>query len=282
MTNKHNKKRNVGIVYEQLLRFISKQIIEDKQPMARKAIKIIENRFRKDKELYKEFRLVNALANSTVSGTHVAAGILLEAKQAARRIDTKKLMKEKSLLIKDINYELNESEFFHTKIDNYKVYATIQQMINEWKKNDTSNLSDQIKYEKLVAEHLISEKKDMELNNFDDRSDHLVFKVMSEKMNEKYSGTLTTEQKDIIRNYAIYSDDPTSLAVFLESVKKKSLKALKSLRESSDNKTLLSKINVVYENINNLRTDNIDDDHVKKYLTVSQLKKQIMESENER
>ena len=84
MKAKHNKKRNVGLVYEMLLRYITKKIIESDEKSAKKAIKIIERRFDKNTELYKEFRLFNALASTTVSETPVAAGILVEAKQAPK------------------------------------------------------------------------------------------------------------------------------------------------------------------------------------------------------
>ena len=114
---KHNKKRNIGIVYEQLLTFITANIIADNRNKAKKATKIIERRFKKNTELYKEFRLLNALVNSTVSGTHIAAGIIAEAKNAVRKIDSKKLEKEKSLLIKDINYQLESNNFYHQQID---------------------------------------------------------------------------------------------------------------------------------------------------------------------
>lgn len=278
MTKKHNKKRNVGIVYEQLLRYISTKIIENRQDMSKKAVKILEKRFNKETELYKEFRLVNALVNSTVSGTHVAAGILTEAKQAARDIDQNKLMKEKSLLIKDINYELNESTFFHKKINNYKTYATVQTLINEWVKKDRSDLAKQIEYEKLVVEHLI-EDKDTVIKIDENKSDKLVFKVMSKKINEKYGSNLSSEQKDIIRNYAIYDQDPKSLSIFLERLKSKTLKQLDLLRETSDNKVILSKVDLVYENLATLPSDNIDDEAIKKFLTISNLKEQLLRGE---
>jgi hypothetical protein len=280
MTKKHNKKRNVGIVYEQLLRYISTKIIENRQDMSKKAVKILEKRFSKKTELYKEFRLVNALVNSTVSGTHVAAGILTEAKQAARNIDQLKLMKEKSLLIKEINYELNESSFFHKKIDNYKTYATVQMLINEWTKKDRSDLAKQIEYEKLVVEHLIAEKqKTMTID--ENKADKLVFQVMSKKINEKYGHNLSSEQKDIIRNYAIYNRDPQALTIFLENLKLKTLKQLDLLRETSDNTVLLSKVDLVYENLSKLSSESVNDDAIKKYLTISNLKQQLLRSENE-
>ena len=56
MTRGHNKKRNVGIVYELLLRHISDALIRDDKQSAEKALRIIETRFHKSTELYKEFR----------------------------------------------------------------------------------------------------------------------------------------------------------------------------------------------------------------------------------
>jgi hypothetical protein len=59
---------------------------------------------------------------------------LTEAKEAARRIDQKKLMKEKSLLIKDINYQLKENNFFNKKIKITKIMQQFKHLINEWSK----------------------------------------------------------------------------------------------------------------------------------------------------
>ena len=150
---KHNKKRNVGIVYELMLNYITENIINSREDKAKKAVKIIERRFKKGTELYKELRIFNALVNATVSGTHIAASVLTEAKQAVKRFDNKKLMNEKSLLIKDINHTLKESNFYNAKVKNYKNYATIQTLFNEWQKGDSSNLRKVIEYEKNIVEN---------------------------------------------------------------------------------------------------------------------------------
>ena len=141
MGRSHNKKRNVGIIYELLLRNISNSLVEDDKQKAAKTLKIIENRFDNSTELYKEFRLFNALAKSTISDSAVAAAILTEAKNAARRCDTYKLSKEKSYLIRDINHTLGDDNFYHRRIPEYKIYATIQTLLNEWRKEDRSDLS---------------------------------------------------------------------------------------------------------------------------------------------
>lgn len=274
--SKHNKKRNVGLVYEMLLQYITENVMNDNHAKAKKAVAIVEKRYSKGTELYKEFRLFNALANSSVSGTHVAAGILAEAKNAARRLNQKRLEKEKSLLIKDINYQLNESTFFHRKINNFKDLATIQLVINEWTMGDMSDLSKMVQYEKRLVENLIAEKNPLVEIGCDERSDRLVFKVMSEKINEKYSTKLLSEQKDIIRNYAIYANNPEALKYYLTSVKSKTIKCLNEFKKNCDNKIVLSKIGKVKRNISSLKVENIDDSDISKYLTLINLKNELL------
>ena len=83
----------------------------------------------------------------------------------------------------------------------------------------TVSAAKMIEYEKILVEKLVNNKKIMSEVKFDQRSDSLVFKVMSDKINEKYDNSLLPEQKDIIRNYAIYSGDHDTLSYFLKSVK---------------------------------------------------------------
>jgi len=78
---KHNKKRNVGIIYELFTRHISSLVIEGKKREVKKATKILERRFRKGTELYKEFRLFNALVNASVSSQDKAVIIVENAKK---------------------------------------------------------------------------------------------------------------------------------------------------------------------------------------------------------
>ncbi len=86
---KHNKKRNVGIIYELLLSNITKNLMEGKKSKAKIASKIIEKHFKKGTELYKEFRLFNALTKSHVTNTHVIASFLIEAKKKKKSLKKK-------------------------------------------------------------------------------------------------------------------------------------------------------------------------------------------------
>ena len=193
---KHNKKRNVGIVYELLLNYISSNLIESNEKNAKKATKIIEKHFKKGTELYKEFRLFNALAKSKVNSTHAIASILNEAKIAASSLNIHKLDKEKSKLIRDINYNFAK-DFYYSDIKNYRDLGTIQLALNEWRKKE-KDIKKLIDYETKIGEIMLNQdsivSEAIENNVNASHSDRLVLKIMTEKFNKRYNEELTTDQ----------------------------------------------------------------------------------------
>ena len=285
MSKTHNKKRNVGIVYELMLRHIASCLVEGKNSSAQNALDLLGKSFSQDTELYKEFRLFNALANSTVTSSSVAAAILSEARSAARRTDFKKLNREKSELIKEINHKLIDDEFYYRKIPQYRSYATIQRLLNSWRAGDKSNLAEAVQLESQVVDHLLKEKVGTPgpQSHVSEDVDSLVVKILSEKFNKKYGETLNTEQKSLVRTYvfSIVSDGGEKIKSLLESMREKTLNEIKSLEEKTENSTIREKIPEVIVKINELRSDSPDDDLISRYLTVSQLKQTLLEAENE-
>ena len=281
MPKTHNKKRNVGIIYELLLRSVSNFLIEGKTETAQCALDILDKRFSSDTELYKEFSLFNALGNSRVSDTAIAAGILSEGKAASRRYNTRALNKEKSLLIKDINHKLKDKDFYYRRIPDYKSYATIQTLLNEWRKNDHSSLAKMVEYESKVVERLLAEKKNEKIeNHVSENVDHLISKLMMEKLNTRYGDTLSKEQKMIVRSYVFSSSsgDTEKTSRLLKEISEKTARDLDYFEKETDNEVLLEKIERVRVNIKDLDYRKINDSSISKFLTISQLSQEIMES----
>jgi hypothetical protein len=279
---KHNKKRNVGIVYELLLNYISSNLIESNEKKAKKATKLIEKHFRKGTELYKEFRLFNALAKSKVNSTHAIASILNEAKIAANNLDVSKLDKEKSKLIRDINYRLGK-EFYYSDIKNYRTLGTIQLALNEWRKKE-KDIKKLIDYETKIGEVMLNQdsivSEAIESNINASHSDRLVLKLMTEKFNKRYNEDLTTDQKKIIENYVFYSDKKSNyLQEFFEIKKKEAIKSLSDFEEKSGNKHLLSKLDNVKLKVNEMNTKNINDENVVKFLSITKLIEELNKGE---
>lgn len=277
----HNKKRNVGIIYELLVRAVSAYLIEDKRDHAQKALNIVSKFYNPDTELYKEFRLFNALAKSTIRESAIAAAIINESKSAVKRFNSIKLDKEKSLLIREINHTLADMNFYHRKIPDYRIYATIQQTINEWSLGDRSNLTETVILESKLIEWLMSDKnlEPIETQPAQD-VDMLVVKIMNEKFNDKYNDKLTSYQKDLIKDYvfSLNNDNGNVIRIRAENIVNESLKLISDMRVSEKNAYILEKINMVEGKIKNLNFDTIDDNKMAKLMTLTQMINEIKEA----
>jgi hypothetical protein len=269
---KHNKKRNVGIIYELLLKHISTKLLEGKQKEAKKATKLIEKHFKKNTELYKEFRLFNALAKSNITNTHTVASILNEAKIASNNLDSKALERQKSALLKDINYNIVDKDFYYRSISDYRDLGTVQLALNEWRKKD-KDIKRLVDLEVKIGELMLREKGKINEQKYDaSHSDRLVLKIMTEKFNRRYGEELSSDQKRIIEGYVFLSDkEPVKLQKFFAEKKKEALTNLDTFEDRSKNKYLLSKLDEVRKKIVELPSNIVDDTNVIKFLTLTKM-----------
>ncbi len=279
MKVKHNKKRNVGVVFAQLSEYVSAALVEGNNEKATTALGIIRRHYAPGTEVYREFRLFRALMVTEVPSSALAASVISEAKDASKKFDEKKLTQEKSSLIKTINYTLKE-DFYSRRVADYKMYATVQSLLEYWRQEnrDPALL---IKFEKKLHEHLMSEKSAPRLQTLKTPSaDRLVLKIMSEKVEEKYGRVLTTEQSDLLRDYVMLAEkSPDRLTKKLESVKATTLRKLSVFSTACENPVLSKNIIEVSNKIHSLRLDSPDDSLVSQYLTVMKLAQEIGESE---
>jgi len=270
----HNKKRNVGVIYELLVRAVSAYLIENDRERAQQALDIISNYYSRKTELYKEFRLLNALAKSSVKDTSVAAAILSESKNASRRFDAIKLDKEKSNLIREINHILVDEDFYHRRVPDYKAYATIQTLLNYWREGDRSNLSEVVLMETKMIEWLTSEREEVKVEEGVDKNvDTLVVKLMSEKFNTKYDSKLSPDQKDLIKEYvfSIQHDDGVRIASTAIKIQNDVLAEIEKLKKIEKNSIILEKIEVVKKKVKELQLTQIDDSKLAKLMSLTQL-----------
>jgi hypothetical protein len=279
---KHNKRRNSLLIYEFLVRAISKSIVDDDKKKSAVSLKILKRHFKPGTEIYKEFRLMNALAKTTVSSEHVAASILNEAKSASNSFDFQKLDREKSLLIRNINHLLNDDNFYDQQINEYREFATIQTLINEWRSSN-KDLHALAKYEDQLMKHLLTEKTqppDSAISEDTSGSARLLMKVMTKKLNEKYSGILNEQQKSLIKAYAYStaSDDQTSIRMKLKEIKS-DLVSLIDGYETEANEYLKNKLQETKSTLLSENLELIDDESVTRFMLYSKLRDELESKE---
>lgn len=281
--NKHNKRRNSLLTYEFLVRTISKSIIDDDKKKSAAALKILKKHFRPGTELYKEFRLMNALVKTTVSSEHTAASILSEAKNAAGSFDAQKLDREKSILIRNINHILNDDNFYDQHVNEYRTFATIQTLLNEWR-SSSKDLYRVAQYEDQVMKHLVTEKTQAEDSTISEDTSgtaRLLMKVMSKKLNEKYNGILNEQQKSLIKAYAYStaSEDQSSIKLKLQEIKTGLIELLDNYQMTVQNDYLKNKLSETRQTLLEESLDEVNDSTVTRFMLYAKLNDELVTKE---
>lgn len=272
MPKHHNKKRNIGLIYEQIINFVSECLINENKKDAEVAINIIKNNFSKNSQLYKEYKMFKALADTHQVSGQLATMIITEAKSASNNMfNSDQLEKEKSNLIKELNYSFGKGVIFSKKISNYKIYATIQTLLNEWREN-TNNFDKTTEYEILLHESLTKkaieeEKKTVKVNK-------LTYSLMKEIFKKKYSSKLNEDQNKIISLYI--NEDYEELNKCYSSIKKRIKSCLENKIINLNNQIILEKKDSVISKIKMLEEKNYSKENLQKYLLALKLEEEIL------
>jgi len=133
-------------------------------------------------------------------------------------------------------------------------------------------------YEQKLVEWLSKDKDsspDLE-EMVDENVNSLSVKIMTEKFEKKWSGKLTHEQASLIKDYVMGRTDVN----LLETTKRRVMRGLKRLKESTDSAILLEKIDHINKQVSEIDVRNLDDDTVVKFMQLTQLQQEL-ESKNE-
>lgn len=278
--SKHNKKRNVGIVYEQLVSVVSQATVEGDQAKANNALRIIKKYFAPGTELYREFRLINALVKTQVGSDALASRILDETKHAAIAYDVNKLQSEKSALIGDINRTFQKESFYKTPVKNYKVLATIHTLLEDWR-SKSPDIALRLQYETVLHGWLLQEKHDLPADNLKTVGvNDLTVRIMRESFNKKFGTTLNESQRKLLQAVA-FGGKSEELVFEMREQRAEAIKSLEHYRSRCDSRIVEQKIPGVIQILESLNPEDTTDQNVAKFMTVSQLCDELMEKKND-
>jgi hypothetical protein len=277
MSKSHNKKRNVGLVYEFLVRYVSRSLVEGRSDDAQKAVSILNRRFKPGTQLYNEFRLFNSLLVTHVSSGNVVNSILSEAKHATRRLNIKQLDNEKSKLIREINHTLQDPNFFNQSLTDYKMYATIQSLLKDWR-SSTPDIAKVAVLEDNLTEWILTKKqgiKDLESQKSKDVNDTII-SVMSEKISKKYHGVLNDSQQDLIKEYVISIDgNNDKLSSAMSDIRATTQSSIKNYMSSNSDSFINEKFDNVLKIISSSDINMINDVNISHHLSFLKLVEEI-------
>lgn len=274
---KHNKRSNVGLIYEFLIKRIAENVTLNNEEGINECKSLLTKYFHKGTEIHKEFRLINALVNESVGTGAQAVSILEEVKKAASTFNGPRLIKEKFNLINEINETLGGREFYDYEVRGYKMYATAATMVKHWRDEKSLDIPTVIKYQNRLIENLSRTIENVKLEEtVDPKIDNLVVRIMTEKMNKKYNKILTDEQKMIIQEY-VYGNDFSSLTKRLNTIRESAVKLFDSYIEDMPSKSMKDDALLAKQKINEQKTEQINDEIITRFLEISKLKQSLLE-----
>jgi hypothetical protein len=275
MKIKHNKKRNTAFVFESLLREATVAIIKGDTDKQHKVVQIIKKHFTADSELKKHLECYRSLYENQSLNAQISEKILTEAKMASRLIDPHGLFKKQTELINDINTTLSPSVFSNF-VPNYKTLATIDQIFCDKLPPKT-----RVMLESTIVENMT---KNAPENVANEEIDNTTVSCFVGKFNEKYSETLSEEQKQLLSHYITsFTDNAVSLKMFLneEIVRLKKVITESSTDEMfAEDAEMKQKASQIIEKLEGFKKAQINDDILLTVLKTQELVKEMSNGSN--
>ena len=264
MKVKHSKYKNTGILFELLTRQLTSDTIAGNRP---KSLSILKKYFNKKSELLKEYKIYHALSNKKFDSEGKASILIEELIKAYNKLNKSNLRREKYNLIKEIKNNYNVNDFFNSKINNYKIMASVFNLLENKEASTDSILKSKITLlENITGKKTKTKHKESNIIESIKKTDKntrlLTYKVLLEKFNEKYSD-LANNQKLLLKEYVNNVSNSPSFKLYINEEIKKIKKSLIEYSKKVEDKAVAIKLNETKEMIKTLcKKSSVNDDNV--------------------
>jgi len=283
---KHSKFKNTGFIFELLVRQITSEIMSNDKSVAEK---ILKEHFNGKKELSKELKLYQYLINERYNSESKAEQFINTILEARKRLDEKKLTKEKYNLIKEIKETYNLDEFIKSSISNYKTLASIYKIFETVITDEQYDPTDIVSSRFTIAENIInssiqnkdSKIKDAVLEEYRKQDDDLravSYKLLVESFNKKYNN-LTTEQKGLLKEYINNINNTGKLSEYVSNAVTKLVEGLKEVGSKISDKVTKIKLAETIANIRKIKSvKKIKEQHLSAMMMTYELLNELKQS----
>ena len=258
---KHSKFKNTGFIFELLVRQITSEIMSANKSIAEK---ILKEHFNSKKELSKELKLYQYLINEKYNSESKANQFINTILEARKKIDEKKLTKEKYILIKEIKETYNLDEFIKSPISNYKTLASIYKIFETVTSEESFDPTDIVSSRFTIAENIINSSiqnkdakvKDAVLEEYRKQDDDLravSYKLLVESFNSKYKN-LTEDQKGLLREYINNINNTGKLNQYVNEEITKLVDSLKEVGSKISDKVTKIKLAETISNVRKIKS----------------------------
>ena len=262
MKIKHSKYKNTGILFELLTRQITADTLSGK---SEKSLNFLKKHFNSKTELLKEYKIYHTLSTKKYQKDSQATILIETLIKSHQSLNKSKLRREKYNLIKEIKDNYDITNFFNSKIKNYKIMASIFNLLENSEASPLSIVNSKV----TILEHITDKKLKIEKNNIveelkttDKNTRILTYKVLLEKFNDKYSN-LGNNQKSLLKEYVNNVTNSPTLKSYINSEIKSVKKSLTNYSQKVEDKAVSIKLKETRDMIKVLcKKSSVNDDNV--------------------
>ena len=260
---KHNKQKNVGVLFEVLNHAVLDEVAQNNIPKAQKLFSLLRENFVKPTEISKAYKVYSQFLYSEARNVYFASKFVENLKKEYNKsVSHKKLQVELRTLMENIANVTDKKKLLKTSIPNYKTLASFHVKLHEHDQYLTSR--ETLAIDQNLFEHLIENQEAKRVRDRRGQFDNISRKSLEEvqtgklslilaiqKFDEAYKYLLTKEQKDYLVKYYTSSDN----AEFKKWVCKKVDALLDEVSDKSmtiEDKDIKRKIELVTEKLNGI------------------------------
>jgi len=259
---KHNKQRNVGILFELLNHAVLNEISKGHHKTAKAIFKVIKKHFMAETQVSQAYKIYSQLLYSEARNPYYATrfyGNLI--KEYNQTVDEKKLYNENTKLLEDISKVCNRKHIMKVNVPNYKLYASFNILINEGNINGGGQYlssRDRMTCEQNIFEHLVENPeanrlKEANAHHTDKpkeqiQTEQLALGIALKNFDNKYGKLLTTEQKDCLVKYYTTKDE-RNFSTWMKKRIDNILDEVADKKDKVDNDKIRDKIELVEEKL---------------------------------
>jgi hypothetical protein len=285
---KHSKFKNTGFIFELLVRQITSEIMSTNNSIAER---ILKENFNSKKELSKELKLYQYLINEKYNSESKAEQFINTICEARKRLDEKKLTKEKYNLIKQLKETYNIDEFIKSSVSNYKTLASIYKIFEVSITEEQYDPTDIVSSRFTIAENIINtsiQNKDSKIKNAvleeyrkqDDDLRAISYKFLVENFNKKYKN-LTNDQKGLLREYINNINNTGKLNAYVSEEVSKLVGGLKEVGSKITDKVTKIKLAETISNIRKIKSaKRVKEEHLSAMMMTYELLGELKNSLN--
>lgn len=208
----HNKRRNVGLTYEFLVRRVGKSLLEKDRSALTRSVSILRKFFSPGQPLAAELELFDVVSRRGLSEPEARA-VLSELRRHAAETDAaSRSTREvrRGLLLKEVSRAFGRGFWDEFRIPDYRAYASVHMLIERLgpSPRPLSEDVDRVKLEELLVRHMTSSPPTAPAPQ---PIDGLSLALAVKGFDGLYRQTLLPEQKDVVKRL-LRSHSPRELS----------------------------------------------------------------------